>query len=163
MTGSVKLTGIEKGYSVDFGTPVHGSVILDKPYGAVQGDDLTITFIPDNGYKLYSAVLDGYDITNDITNNKYVIKDMQADHQLVIEFTLMNAADVESAIDKLPDISDKEVISQEDKNSILDAKLNYDKVGGEIKNDSKEKLYDAISKLDQVEINVPSDKLAVVG
>ncbi len=161
VTGSVKLTGIEKGYSVDFGTPVHGSVILDKPYGAVQGDDLSITFIPDNGYKLYSAVLDGYDITNDITNNKYVIKDMQADHQLVIEFTLMNAADVESAIDKLPDISDKEVISQEDKNNILDAKLNYDEVGSEIKNDSKEKLYDAISKLDQVEINVPSDKVAV--
>lgn len=160
--GTVKLTGIEKGYSVDFDTPVHGSVILDKPYGAVQGDDLSITFIPDNGYKLYSAVLDGYDITNDITNNKYVIKDMQADHQLVVEFTLMNAADVESAIDKLPDISDKEVISQEDKNNILDAKLNYDEVGGEIKNDSKEKLYDAISKLDQVEINVPSDKLAVV-
>lgn len=161
VTGSVKLTGIEKGYSVDFGTPVHGSVILDKPYGAVQGEDLTITIIPDNGYKLYSAVLDGYDITNDITNNQYVIKDMQADHQLVIEFTLMNAADVESAIDKLPDISDKEVISQEDKNNILDAKLNYDEVGSEIKNDSKEKLYDAISKLDQVEINVPSDKLAV--
>ena len=160
--GTVKLTGIEKGYSVNFDTPVHGSVILDKPYGAVQGDDLSITFIPDNGYKLYSAVLDGYDITNDITNNKYVIKDMQADHQLVVEFTLMNAADVESAIDKLPDISDKEVISQEDKNNILDAKLNYDEVGGEIKNDSKEKLYDAISKLDQVEINVPSDKLAVV-
>lgn len=160
--GTVKLTGIEKGYSVDFDTPVHGSVILDKPYGAVQGDDLSKTFIPDNGYKLYSAVLDGYDITNDITNNKYVIKDMQADHQLVVEFTLMNAADVESAIDKLPDISDKEVISQEDKNNILDAKLNYDEVGGEIKNDSKEKLYDAISKLDQVEINVPSDKLAVV-
>ncbi|GAA6427780.1 InlB B-repeat-containing protein [Dielma fastidiosa] len=161
VTGSVKLTGIEKGYSVDFGTPVHGSVILDKPYGAVQGEDLTITIIPDNGYKLYSAVLDGYDITNDITNNKYVIKDMQADHQLVIEFTLMNAADVESAIDKLPNISDKEVISQEDKNNILDAKLNYDEVGSEIKNDSKEKLYDAISKLDQVEINVPSDKVAV--
>ena len=160
--GTVKLTGIEKGYSVDFDTPVHGSVILDKPYGAVQGDDLSITFIPDNGYKLYSAVLDGYDITNDITNNKYVIKDMQAYHQFVVEFTLMNAADVESAIDKLPDISDKEVISQEDKNNILDAKLNYDEVGGEIKNDSKEKLYDAISKLDQVEINVPSDKLAVV-
>lgn len=66
----------------------------------------------------------------------------------------METKDVENVIESLPDIKDV-VITEEVKNDILDAKLHYDAVngttGGDIAEEAKEKMYEAISKLDQVE------------
>lgn len=143
-----------QGYNVIKGNITNGDIALDKPYGAVPNDDLTITFKPNSGYKLSSASLDGTDIFRQVLDNKYTIRNIQSNHTLDAFFTSMETKDVENVIESLPDIKDV-VITEEVKNDILDAKLHYDAVngttGGDIAEDAKEKMYEAISKLDQVE------------
>lgn len=142
-----------QGYNVIKGNITNGDIELDKPYGAVPNDDLTITFKPNSGYKLSSALLDNTDILNQVSDNKYTIRNIQSNHTLDAFFTSMETKDVEDVIESLPDIKDV-VITEEVKNDILDAKLHYDAVtkdSGDISEDAKEKMYEAISKLDQVE------------
>lgn len=142
-----------QGYNVIKGNISNGDIELDKPYGAVPNDDLTITFKPDSGYKLSSALLDNTDIFNQVSENKYTIRNIQSNHTLDASFTSMETKDVEDVIESLPDIKDV-VITEEVKNDILDAKLHYDAVtkdSEDISEDAKEKMYEAISKLDQVE------------
>lgn len=143
-----------QGYNVIKGNITNGDIALDKPYGAVPNDDLTITFKPNSGYKLSSASLDGTDIFRQVLDNKYTIRNIQSNHTLDAFFTSMETKDVENVIESLPDIKDV-VITEEVKNDILDAKLHYDAVngttGGDIAEEAKEKMYEAISKLDQVE------------
>lgn len=142
-----------QGYNVIKGNISNGDIELDKPYGAVPNDDLTITFKPNSGYKLSSALLDNTDIFNQVSDNKYTIRNIQSNHTLDASFTSMETKDVEDVIESLPDIKDV-VITEEVKNDILDAKLHYDAVtkdSEDISEDAKEKMYEAISKLDQVE------------
>lgn len=153
MTGKASLNFVQ-GYNVIKGNITNGDIELDKPYGAVPNDDLTITFKPNSGYKLSSALLDNTDIFNQVSDNKYTIRNIQSNHTLDASFTSMETKDVEDVIESLPDIKDV-VITEEVKNDILDAKLHYDAVngsaGGDITEGAKEKMYEAISKLDQVE------------
>lgn len=132
----------------------NGSIILDKPYGALKGEDVTITFKPNNGYKLSSAELDTNNILNSLIDNKYTLKNIESNHSVSAKFESMKTEDIEGIINNLPDIRD-DVITEEVKNDILDAKLHYDAVNGstdgDITEDAKEKMYEAISKLDQVE------------
>lgn len=152
VTGKASLNFVQ-GYNVIKGNITNGDIELDKPYGAVPNDDLTITFKPNSGYKLSSASLDGTNIFGQVLDNKYTIRNIQSDHTVNATFTSMETKDVEDVIDSLPDIRDN-VITEEVKNDILDAKLHYDAVngstGGDITEDAKEKMYEAISKLEQV-------------
>lgn len=151
-SGTVQLNGV-KGYTVTAEEFIHGSFSIDKPQGAIPGESITINFIPDIGYKVASAKLDDSDITNYIVNNKYTIENMQHDSRLSVSFESMETKDVEDVIESLPDIKDV-VITEEVKNDILDAKLHYDAItkdSEDISEDAKEKMYEAISKLDQVE------------
>lgn len=131
----------------------NGSIILDKPYGALKGEDVTITFKPNNGYKLSSAELDTNNILNSLIDNKYTLRNIESNHSVSAKFESMKTEDIEGIINNLPDISDN-VITEEVKNDILDAKMHYDAVngstGGDITEDAKEKMYEAISKLEQV-------------
>lgn len=131
----------------------NGSIVLDKPYGAIKGEDVTITFKPNSGYKLSSASLDDTNIFDQVLDNKYTIRNIQSDHTVNAAFTSMKIDDVKDIIEKLPDIDND--ISEEVKNDILDAKLHYDAVNGstdgDIAEEAKEKMYEAISKLEQVE------------
>lgn len=142
-----------QGYNVIKGNITNGDIALDKPYGAIKGEDVTITFKPNSGYKLSSASLDDTNIFDQVLDNKYTIRNIQSDHTVNAAFTSMKIDDVKDIIEKLPDIDND--ISEEVKNDILDAKLHYDAVngttGGDITEDAKEKMYEAISKLDQVE------------
>lgn len=152
VTGKASLNFVQ-GYNVIKGNITNGDIALDKPFGAVPNDDLTITFKPNSGYKLSSALLDNTDIFDEVSDNKYTIRNIQSNHTLDASFTSMETKDVEDVIDSLPDISD-DVITEEVKNDILDAKLHYDAVtkdSEDISEDAKEKMYEAISKLDQVE------------
>lgn len=152
VTGKASLNFVQ-GYNVIKGNITNGDIELDKPYGAVPNDDLTITFKSNSGYKLSSALLDNTDIFNQVSDNKYTIRNIQSNHTLDASFTSMETKDVEDVIESLPDIKDV-VITEEVKNDILDAKLHYDAVtkdSEDISEDAKEKMYEAISKLDQVE------------
>lgn len=131
----------------------NGSIVLDKPYGAIKGEDVTIRFKPNSGYKLSSASLDDTNIFDQVLDNKYTIRNIQSDHTVNAAFTSMDIEDVKEIIGNLPDIDND--ITEEVKNDILDAKLHYDAVNGstdgDIAEEAKEKMYEAISKLEQVE------------
>lgn len=152
VTGKASLNFVQ-GYNVIKGNITNGDIELDKPYGAVPNDDLTIRFKPNSGYKLSSASLDDTNIFDQVLDNKYTIRNIQSDHTVNAAFTSMDIEDVKEIIGNLPDIDND--ITEEVKNDILDAKLHYDAVNGstdgDIAEEAKEKMYEAISKLEQVE------------
>lgn len=152
--GSTKLFASNgDAYIVNTEDCANGSIVLDKPYGAIKGEDVTITFKPNSGYKLSSASLDDTNIFDQVLDNKYTIRNIQSNHTVNAAFTSMDINDVKEIIKNLPDIDND--ISEEVKNDILDAKLHYDAVNGstdgDIAEEAKEKMYEAISKLEQVE------------
>lgn len=53
------------------------------------GDDATVCFFPDKGYKVKSVTLDGKDVTSTLkdSDSKLVITNVQSDHDVVVTFT----------------------------------------------------------------------------
>lgn len=158
--GSVQLNGVNGDvYNITPKATQHGSITPNQPFEAVQSDDIKLSFTPDMGYKLSSVMIDGTtDVMKDVTNNEYTLKNIQSDHTVSATFEQMTPTDVEDTISNLPDISNKEDVTEEERNSILDAKLHYDAISDEntddISEDSKKQMYEAISQLPQVETNV---------
>ncbi len=61
-------------YSISISSPSHGTVSLSSgtnPSQVQPGQSVTITFVPDDGYYVESAIVDGTNITNYLSSYKY--------------------------------------------------------------------------------------------
>ena len=50
------------------------------------GEDYTITITPDNGYQVQQLLVDGNDVTSEITSNSYTLQDLSADITISVTF-----------------------------------------------------------------------------
>ena len=50
------------------------------------GEDYTITITPDNGYQVQQLLVDGNDVTSEITSNSYTLQDLSADVTISVTF-----------------------------------------------------------------------------
>lgn len=51
-----------------------------------EGSNATITFSPDNGYRVKSVMVNGMDVTSSVTNNSYTISNINSDTSVEVEF-----------------------------------------------------------------------------
>ena len=134
-----------------------------EPCGKIEverGTARSFKFHPDPGYKVASATLDKNDVTRYLKNNVYTFAP-DTDCVLAVSFEPMQAPDLDNGIDGLPDLPAEAVPDEEQQNSILDTKLDYEalKENGEadISDESVAKLNDALAKLPGVEVKTESD------
>ena len=66
----------------------NGTIVRDKTstFSVSEGTNATITFTPDNGYRIKSLVVNNADVTSYISNNSYTINSIAKNTTLVVEF-----------------------------------------------------------------------------
>ena len=66
----------------------NGTIVRDKTstFSVNEGTNATITFTPDNGYRIKSLVVNNADVTSYISNNTYSINSIAKNTTLVVEF-----------------------------------------------------------------------------
>lgn len=74
----------EATYSVT--TSVEHGTISESVSGVKKGSDVTVTYAPDEGYKLVSILVDGAAVGLSGHEDAYVFENMQADHEIHVVF-----------------------------------------------------------------------------
>ena len=64
----------------------NGSITPDGSVGVIEGDDAVFTFVPDAGYEVDKVKVDGVDVTANVKNNKYTLKNVTAEHTIEVTF-----------------------------------------------------------------------------
>lgn len=80
-TLSIKSEG--NGYASYNGESVVGTT---KTFNVQEGANATITFAPDNGYRIKSVKVNSTDVTSSVSNNSYTISSISANTALEVEF-----------------------------------------------------------------------------
>ena len=80
-TLSIKATG--NGSATYNGTTAKNST---KTFTVNEGTSATITFTPDNGYRIKSVKVNGTNVTSKVSNNSYTISSISANTTLEVEF-----------------------------------------------------------------------------
>jgi M6 family metalloprotease-like protein len=62
-----------------------GSIALSSEQ-AEWGDDVTVTIVPDEDYELATLIVDGSDVTSEVTDLKYVIHNVRSDVEVTATF-----------------------------------------------------------------------------
>ncbi|MGM9714121.1 MAG: leucine-rich repeat protein [Prevotella sp.] len=70
---------------------VLGSTLSNTSMSATvkAGDDVTLSFTPDNGYELKSLEVNGVDVTNKVVNNSYTISSVNQNTSIVVTFAAL--------------------------------------------------------------------------
>ncbi len=80
-TLSIKVTG--NGYATYDGTTAKNNT---KTFTVNEGANVTITFSPDNGYRIKSVTVNNSDVTTKVSNNGYTISNISANTTIEVEF-----------------------------------------------------------------------------
>lgn len=80
-TMAIKSTG--NGMASYNGMAVRGQTNL---FTVTEGSNATVTFIPDNGYRIKNVKVDGMDVTTIVTNSQYTIRNINKATSLEVEF-----------------------------------------------------------------------------
>ena len=80
-TLSIKATG--NGSATYDGTTAKNST---KSFTLSEGTSATITFIPDNGYRIKSVKVNSTDVTSSVSNNQYTVSKIKANTTVEVEF-----------------------------------------------------------------------------
>ncbi|MBS7008735.1 leucine-rich repeat protein [Anaerostipes sp.] len=136
----------------------HGRITPEGESEIVQGSQAVLRFKPEAGYRLESASVNGLDVTSQIVNDSYTIKNVQSDYKVCAVFVPLLADDIESITEQLPQIPDGRPATEEEKSSILDAKQHFEALPeaeqDTVSETAKKKLRNAIASLPQVEMKV---------
>lgn len=166
VTGSSKIEGIDKkDFILNILSGEHGKVSPAGDATVTQGNDFTMTFTPDKGYKIGSLKLDDKDITSDVKDNKYTLKDIQKSYDIKVSFEKITPDDVEDMINTLPVISDDKDLTAEEIDDILDIKENYETLNNSSKEnvtyENKQDLCEALSKVPQIDLEVTGENQSI--
>lgn len=85
-TSDITITANGAG-SVNYGR-VDGAEVrqTSKLFKIIDGNDVTLYFIPDIGYKIKSVTINGSDVTSILTNNEYTLNNVHTAINVVVEF-----------------------------------------------------------------------------
>lgn len=125
---------------VSVSEPLNGSIDPAGSVAVAPGEQQTFTFQPDYGYKLGTVQLDGVPVTDDIVDNTYTMT-VTKDCTLSAEFIPLELEDINRMIDSLPAQADTEA----ERNSVLDAKLNYEALSEIVKGQVAEEKLSALN------------------
>lgn len=154
--GEVEIEAVDKfSYTVNATLPTHGKIHLDKSVFNL-GEDVTIGFKADIGYCLDHVYLDNQDITKEIVNDHYILKNIQKDCTIKATFKRITSLDFANEIDELPDIHGSDITNDE-RITILETVANYLDLKSnseEISQEDTAKLYNVLAQLPQINIEV---------
>lgn len=158
-TGSIKLNGVEhKHFRVTLEKTSHGQINPADSFDAVEGSDAAIQFSPDSGYHLSRVTVNGTDVTSAVVNQTYTLKNVQSDCKISAVFSPDSQNGMENIISKLPEVPAGNPPTDDQKTSILEAKLQYEAMPAKekkaVSETAKKELCDAIAQLPQVKTAV---------
>jgi carbon monoxide dehydrogenase subunit G len=82
-TYSLVITSVGSGYASYEGTSVRGGL---SSFTLNEGTSATITFYPDDGYRIKSVKVNNTDVTSSVSNNSYTISSISGDTTVEVEF-----------------------------------------------------------------------------
>lgn len=91
------------GYSYDIETECSNGTITDSANNILKGDNYTVSYKPNPGYKLASITIDGEAVDPAAYPGSFEFTDLQSDHRIVVTYVEKDAA-----IDPTSDQSDKD-------------------------------------------------------
>ncbi len=155
------LAYLDNGVKISVSDTKNGSVEPSGDVVVTPGGQQIFTFKSDYGYKLGTVKLDGVDVTGDVINNTYTMT-ASKDSILSVEYVQLSAPDIGNIIEELPKLSGEE-LTEEEKDTILDTKLDYEALPEGTKEQvSEEKISELNKALEQlpnigVEVQVQVD------
>lgn len=73
-------------YAVEISYGVGGSVSPSGDVPVAYGDDLTISIVPDEGYRISKVTMDGEDVTSSVTGQELVLREVKSNHDVTVAF-----------------------------------------------------------------------------
>ena len=73
-------------YAVEISCGVGGSVSPSGDVPVAYGDDLTISIVPDEGYRISKVTMDGEDVTSSVTGQELVLREVKSNHDVTVAF-----------------------------------------------------------------------------
>lgn len=153
--GTVELDAVDKFmYTLTVNNSINGNIKIEDLI-IERGKDASIKVLPDSGYKIEYLYIDGKDVTKDIKNNMYTLKNVQDNHTIYATFIALPLADVENIITGIPDIT-SDTVTEEQRIEVLETMeyfLTLDRdIQDKIAPETKNVLYQTMAKLPQIQI-----------
>lgn len=73
-------------YAVEISCGVGGSVSPSGDVPVAYGDDLTISIVPNEGYRISKVTMDGEDVTSSVTGQELVLREVKSNHDVTVAF-----------------------------------------------------------------------------
>ena len=73
-------------YAVEISCGIGGSVSPSGDVPVAYGDDLTISIVPDEGYRISKVTMDGEDVTSSVTGQELVLREVKSNHDVTVAF-----------------------------------------------------------------------------
>lgn len=73
-------------YEISLNTSEGGSVVPSVAQYVEEGEDLTITLVPDEGFELDDITLDGTSVKTSVVGNKYTLENVIEEHAIQVTF-----------------------------------------------------------------------------
>ena len=154
---------IATGTAVTVKQAEHGTIEPSEP-SLNKGEPTTFTFTPEYGFRVENVLIDGEPVADtgetDGRTATYTFTPSGDSCEVSATFVALEKEDLREEIEKLPDFSDPSTVTDDDRNAILDAKLDYEAF---IENNPDEPLDpDAIDKLHEALMQLPEIELEIV-
>ncbi|WP_400202857.1 InlB B-repeat-containing protein [Methanomethylophilus alvi] len=73
-------------YTVSISSGMNGTVSPSGDVPVAYGDDLTISIVPDEGYRISKVTMDGEDVTSSVTGQELVLREVKSNHDVTVAF-----------------------------------------------------------------------------
>ncbi|WP_400240991.1 InlB B-repeat-containing protein [Methanomethylophilus alvi] len=83
---SVTFEEIEYTETVTVSVGDNGTVSPSGDVPVAYGDDLTISIVPDEGYRISKVTMDGEDVTSSVTGQELVLREVKSNHDVTVAF-----------------------------------------------------------------------------
>ena len=83
---SVTFEEIEYTETVTVSVGDNGTVSPSGDVPVAYGDDLTISIVPDEGYRISKVTMDGEDVTSSVTGQELVLREVKSNHDITVAF-----------------------------------------------------------------------------
>lgn len=135
-----------------------GGSVSPESRSVAPGGTAEFTITREPGYKVKSIMVGHEDKTELLSGTTFTLSDVQEDASIIVTFDAMDANDVKEGAAALPDIPDDQAPTDEQKQTILDTKLDYEALPeaekAKVPEAEKDKLNDALAKLPNVDVEV---------
>lgn len=135
-----------------------GGTAAPASQAVAAGGDAQITITRNPGYKVAQILVNGTDQTDALEGNQLTLHNVTSQTEVVVRFEKMAAADIHDSTQSLPEPQPDQPLDEQEKETILDTKLDYEALPDEektqISEESRNKLNEALAALPEVEVSL---------